>query len=135
MTTSWPIGYASCFQSSLTGADNARFIARVYKRPEQELLDYVEDFAQLGAYFRQPVKTYSAGMAARSASASARRSNSTAIWSTKSQAQATSVFGLFQRLLHLDGQCHTHNDLSRSRYPAYLPAGAVRSIWWIADTF
>jgi capsular polysaccharide transport system ATP-binding protein len=65
MTTSWPIGYASCFQSSLTGADNARFIARVYKRPEQELLDYVEDFAQLGAYFRQPVKTYSAGMAAR----------------------------------------------------------------------
>lgn len=65
MSTSWPIGYASCFQSSLTGADNARFIARVYKRPEQELLDYVEDFAQLGAYFRQPVKTYSAGMAAR----------------------------------------------------------------------
>lgn len=65
MTTSWPIGYASCFQSSLTGADNARFIARVYNRDEQELLDYVEDFAQLGVYFRQPVKTYSAGMAAR----------------------------------------------------------------------
>ena len=65
MTTSWPIGYASCFQTSLTGADNARFIARVYKRPEDELLDFVEDFAQLGPYFRQPVKTYSAGMAAR----------------------------------------------------------------------
>lgn len=65
MTTSWPIGYASCFQTSLTGADNARFIARVYKKPEEELLDYVEDFAQLGPYFRQPVKTYSAGMAAR----------------------------------------------------------------------
>jgi capsular polysaccharide transport system ATP-binding protein len=65
MTTSWPIGYANCFQSSLTGADNARFIARVYNRPEQELLDYVEDFAQLGSYFRQPVKTYSAGMSAR----------------------------------------------------------------------
>jgi capsular polysaccharide transport system ATP-binding protein len=65
MTTSWPIGYGSCFQASLTGADNARFIARVYERSEQELLDYVEDFAQLGPYFRQPVKTYSAGMAAR----------------------------------------------------------------------
>lgn len=65
MTTSWPIGYANCFQTSLTGADNARFIARVYNKPEQELLDYVEDFAQLGSYFRQPVKTYSAGMAAR----------------------------------------------------------------------
>jgi capsular polysaccharide transport system ATP-binding protein len=65
MTTSWPIGYASCFQSSLTGADNARFIARIYGRDEQELLDYVEDFAQLGPYFHQPVNTYSAGMQAR----------------------------------------------------------------------
>lgn len=65
MTTSWPIGYASCFQSSLTGADNARFIARVYRKPEEELLAFVEDFAQLGSYFRQPVKTYSAGMNAR----------------------------------------------------------------------
>lgn len=65
MSTSWPIGYSSCFQASLTGADNVRFIARVYDRPEQELLDFVEEFAQLGVYFRQPVKTYSAGMSAR----------------------------------------------------------------------
>jgi capsular polysaccharide transport system ATP-binding protein len=65
MSTSWPIGYSSCFQSSLTGADNARFIARIYGRDEQELLDYVEDFAQLGPYFHQPVNTYSAGMQAR----------------------------------------------------------------------
>lgn len=65
MSTSWPLGYASCFQSSLTGADNARFIARIYNRPERELLDYVEDFAQLGPYLSQPVQTYSAGMAAR----------------------------------------------------------------------
>ena len=62
---SWPIGYSSCFQSSLTGADNARFIARIYGRNEQELLDYVDDFAQLGAYFHQPIATYSAGMNAR----------------------------------------------------------------------
>ena len=65
MTTSWPIGYGNCFQSSLTGADNARFISRIYNRPEIELLDYVEDFAQLGPYIHQPVHTYSAGMAAR----------------------------------------------------------------------
>lgn len=65
MTTSWPIGYANAFQSSLTGADNARFISRIYDRPEQELLDFVEDFAQLGPYLHQPVKTYSAGMQAR----------------------------------------------------------------------
>ena len=65
MTTSWPIGYGNCFQSSLTGADNARFIARIYDRDEDDLLAYVEDFAQLGAYLHQPVFTYSAGMAAR----------------------------------------------------------------------
>jgi capsular polysaccharide transport system ATP-binding protein len=65
MSTSWPIGYASCFQASLTGADNARFIARIYGQPEQHVIDYVEDFAQLGPYLRQPVQTYSAGMGAR----------------------------------------------------------------------
>ena len=65
MSVSWPIGYTSCFQGSLTGADNARFIARIYRQPIRELLEFVEDFAQLGPYFRQPVKTYSAGMAAR----------------------------------------------------------------------
>ena len=65
MSVSWPIGYTSCFQSSLTGADNARFIARIYRQPIAELLAFVEDFAQLGPYLRQPVKTYSAGMAAR----------------------------------------------------------------------
>jgi capsular polysaccharide transport system ATP-binding protein len=65
MSTSWPIGYASCFQSSLTGADNARFIARIYNMDEGELLDFVQDFAQLGPYFYQPVHTYSAGMNAR----------------------------------------------------------------------
>lgn len=65
MSTSWPIGYANCFQTSLTGADNARFIARIYNRNERELLEFVEDFAQLGPFLRQPVSTYSAGMAAR----------------------------------------------------------------------
>jgi capsular polysaccharide transport system ATP-binding protein len=65
MSVSWPIGYTSCFQSSLTGADNARFIARIYSRPIGPLLDFVEDFAQLGTYFHQPLRTYSGGMAAR----------------------------------------------------------------------
>lgn len=65
MTVSWPIGYTSAFQASLTGADNTRFIARIYRRPVEPLLDYVEAFAQLGVYLHQPVKTYSAGMQAR----------------------------------------------------------------------
>jgi capsular polysaccharide transport system ATP-binding protein len=65
MSTSWPIGYASCFQGSLTGADNARFISRIYNQSEDELIAFIEDFAQLGAYLYQPVHTYSAGMSAR----------------------------------------------------------------------
>jgi capsular polysaccharide transport system ATP-binding protein len=62
---SWPIGYTSCFQSTLTGADNARFIARIYNQPVEPLLAYVEEFAQLGEYFYQPIYSYSAGMSAR----------------------------------------------------------------------
>jgi capsular polysaccharide transport system ATP-binding protein len=65
ITCSWPIGYSNCFQSSLTGADNARFIARIYNQPIEPILQYVEDFAQLGPYFHQPIYAYSAGMAAR----------------------------------------------------------------------
>lgn len=64
-TCSWPIGYSSCFQSTLTGADNARFIARVYRKQAKPLLEHVQDFAQLGPYFYQPINTYSAGMMAR----------------------------------------------------------------------
>lgn len=65
MSTSWPIGFASCFQMSMTGADNARFIARIYQQDEREVLDYVEDFAQLGVYMNQAVSTYSSGMVSR----------------------------------------------------------------------
>jgi capsular polysaccharide transport system ATP-binding protein len=65
MSTSWPIGYGSTFVASLTGADNARFIARIYGKNEKEMLEYVEEFAQLGPYFHQPIFSYSAGMNAR----------------------------------------------------------------------
>jgi capsular polysaccharide transport system ATP-binding protein len=65
MTVSWPLGYAGAFQASLSGADNTRYVARIYGVPIKETLEFVEDFAQLGAYFRMPIKTYSAGMHAR----------------------------------------------------------------------
>jgi len=65
MRPSWPIGFASCFQMSMTGADNARFIARIYQKDEREILDFVDEFAQLGVFLDQPVKTYSSGMISR----------------------------------------------------------------------
>jgi len=65
MTCSWPIGYSSAFQPSLSGADNVRFVARVYGRDPVAMLAEVDDFAELGRYLREPVRTYSAGMGAR----------------------------------------------------------------------
>ncbi len=65
MTVSWPLGYAGAFQGSLTGADNIRFIARIYGRDVDQMLDEVQAFADLGVYFRMPVKTYSSGMRSR----------------------------------------------------------------------
>ncbi len=65
MSVSWPIGYSTAFHPGLTGADNAKFVARIYGADERELLAFVEDFAQLGSYMHEPIRTYSSGMAAR----------------------------------------------------------------------
>lgn len=65
MHTSWPIGLTSCFYPGMTGADNARFIARIYGRDERQIVAYVEEFAQLGIYIDQAVETYSSGMMSR----------------------------------------------------------------------
>ncbi|NKX45209.1 ABC transporter ATP-binding protein [Roseicyclus persicicus] len=64
-TISWPIGQAGSTHPNMTGAQNARFIARVYGVDTEELVDFVEDFAQLGPHFHMPLRTYSSGMKAR----------------------------------------------------------------------
>ena len=65
MTVSWPLGFGGGFQGSLTGLDNARFIARIYGRDYRDLRGFVEDFSELGRQLREPVKTWSSGMRAR----------------------------------------------------------------------
>src|SRR6516225_5520590 len=65
MSVSWPIAMAGAIHGVLTGNDNIRFIARVYGKPFDQLRDFVEDFAQLGSFLSEPVKTYSAGMMGR----------------------------------------------------------------------
>lgn len=62
---SWPVGFMGSFHRDLTGAQNARFLARVYGVDTGELLSFVEDFAELGSHFHQPVLTYSSGMKSR----------------------------------------------------------------------
>lgn len=65
MSVSWPLGYTGGVHGSLTGADNARFVARVYGRPTGWTVDFVRDFAELGREMWEPVRTYSAGMKSR----------------------------------------------------------------------
>lgn len=65
MRVSWPLAFGGAFQGSLTGLDNLRFICRIYGIPPEDKIDYVQDFAELGRYFKEPVRTYSAGMQAR----------------------------------------------------------------------
>jgi capsular polysaccharide transport system ATP-binding protein len=65
MSNSWPIGFNGAFQGSLTGYDNARFIARIYGQTYPQIQEFVEDFSELGGTLKMPVKTYSSGMRAR----------------------------------------------------------------------
>ncbi|WP_154720321.1 ABC transporter ATP-binding protein [Ciceribacter sp. T2.26MG-112.2] len=62
---SWPLGFQGSFQGNLTGEQNVRFVARIYGVDSDKLIDYVAEFAELGAFFRSPVATYSSGMKAR----------------------------------------------------------------------
>lgn len=62
---SYPVGFAGSFHPELTGAQNARFVARIYGVDTDQLLEFVEDFADLGVHFGLPFRTYSAGMRSR----------------------------------------------------------------------
>ncbi len=64
-TISWPVGFAGSFHPDLSGLQNTRFIARIYGVDTQALIGFVSEFAELGAHFNQPVRTYSAGMRSR----------------------------------------------------------------------
>lgn len=62
---SFPLGFAGSFNGSLTGAENAKFVSRIYGQDTDALIEYVRGFSDLGEHFHMPVKTYSSGMRAR----------------------------------------------------------------------
>ena len=62
---SWPVGIGGAFHPELTGAQNARFVARIHGVDPGALAAFVADFAELGDHFAMPVRTYSQGMKAR----------------------------------------------------------------------
>lgn len=65
LSVSWPLGFAGAWHSSLSGADNARFVARIYGLPVARTVASVEAFAELGDWYGMPVRTYSSGMQLR----------------------------------------------------------------------
>lgn len=65
MSVSWPLAFGGAFQSSLTGLDNLKFVCRIYGKPIEPAIPFVEAFSELGAYLREPVRKYSSGMRAR----------------------------------------------------------------------
>lgn len=65
MSVSWPLAFAGGFQGRLTGLDNLKFICRIYGTSVDEKIDFVQDFSELGKYFKEPTETYSSGMLTR----------------------------------------------------------------------
>lgn len=64
-TISWPVGFSGALHPRLSGVQNVRFVARIYGVDSDQLLDFVQDFAQLGRQIRAPFSSYSSGMRAR----------------------------------------------------------------------
>ncbi len=65
MSVSWPLAFGGAFQTHLTGLDNLKFVCRIYGVDYKPLVSFVEDFTELGVYFREPVSHYSMGMVSR----------------------------------------------------------------------
>lgn len=66
---SWPMGSGGGLQGSLSGRQNAKFVCRIHGFTSaydiKDKISYIQDFAQLGESFDEPVKTYSSGMKSR----------------------------------------------------------------------
>jgi capsular polysaccharide transport system ATP-binding protein len=65
---SWPLGLSGGFQGSLSGTQNAKFIARIHGVDEDALrqrIGFIREFSELGHALERPVKSYSSGMRSR----------------------------------------------------------------------
>ncbi|MCM8612193.1 ABC transporter ATP-binding protein [Accumulibacter sp.] len=64
---SWPMGFGGGLQGSLSGRQNAKFVCRIHGHEADmaERIAFIQDFAEIGEAFEEPVKTYSSGMKSR----------------------------------------------------------------------
>jgi capsular polysaccharide transport system ATP-binding protein len=61
---SWPMGFGGGLQGSLTGRQNAKFVCRIHGHEDDiaDRLAFIQDFAEIGEAFDEPIRTYSSGM-------------------------------------------------------------------------
>lgn len=64
-SVSYPVGLATSLHPDMTGAQNTRFVARIYGAETAAMARFVAEFAELGDQFDLPVRTYSSGMKSR----------------------------------------------------------------------
>lgn len=64
---SWPMGFGGGIHGTLSGRQNAKFVCRIHGHEADiaERIAFVEEFAELGDAFDEPVRTYSSGMRSR----------------------------------------------------------------------
>lgn len=64
---SWPMGRVGGLHGALTGRQNATFVCRIIGREDEirEQVAAIQDFAELGDAFDEPINTYSSGMRSR----------------------------------------------------------------------
>ena len=63
---SWPLGLQGGLQASMTGRENVRFVGRINGiKNTNDIESMVEEFAEIGKYYDEPIRTYSSGMKSR----------------------------------------------------------------------
>ena len=62
---SWPLGYTGGFQTTMTARENALFVARIYGEDPEYIVQFTQEFSELGDYFDVPLRNYSSGMRGR----------------------------------------------------------------------
>jgi capsular polysaccharide transport system ATP-binding protein len=63
---SWPLGLQGGLQGSMSARENVRFVARIHGYKNTKAIEQqVEEFAEIGRFFDEPVKSYSSGMRSR----------------------------------------------------------------------
>lgn len=65
---SWPVGFKGCLQGGLTARQNVAFVCMLMQQSKfntRRIIDFVQDFSDLGDSFDLPIRTYSTGMKAK----------------------------------------------------------------------